>query len=199
MFAAVIMAGGMGKRFAAGYKLVAPIQGKPLIRLAAENALSVFSRVILVTGYRADLVYEVVKDLPLTICHNSLWGEGQSTTVKCGLRALRNEVPEGVCLIPGDQGFVKPSTMECLCRTSGQHPADILVPFYNGQQGNPTMFPSCVLDSLYRMTTGDRGGRALLKQRGFYQVDTDDPGVLQDIDTEEDYERYAKEGNKNEQ
>lgn len=191
MYTAIIMAGGKGTRFRGGYKLLAPIDGKPMVRIVAEKALRIFPEVILVTGYRADLILDAVEGLPLDICHNTAWAAGQSESLKCGLRALPKGT-EGICPMPADQAFVMDTTLDRLVQTASARPDSIIVPTFRGQRGTPTIFPASCLSELFSVLDGDQGGRALLKIRGFYPMETDDPGILSDIDTVEDYEKYRK-------
>jgi molybdenum cofactor cytidylyltransferase len=70
----------------------------------------------------------------------------------------------------------------------------VVVPSYQGRKGHPTIFPS----RLYRHILEDEyplGAKSIIKNEGnsvlFVQVD--DPGVIQDIDTFEDYRRLIGE------
>jgi molybdenum cofactor cytidylyltransferase len=65
--------------------------------------------------------------------------------------------------------------------------AGIVVPRYQGQRGNPVGFAAKFTDDLLRLS-GDQGARALFEKypSDVEYIDTDDAGILIDIDTPED-------------
>jgi len=66
----------------------------------------------------------------------------------------------------------------------------IAAPVYRGQRGHPVLFGGDWIQALRRLD-GDVGAQALIRQAGerFVASETDDPGVLFDIDRPEDLVR----------
>jgi molybdenum cofactor cytidylyltransferase len=67
--------------------------------------------------------------------------------------------------------------------------ARIALPLYRGQRGHPVGFSAVCREELLALS-GDNGARALLQQHAaeVIQLEVDDPGVLQDVDTRADAE-----------
>lgn len=110
---------------------------------------------------------------------------GQFSSLQAGLRAL----PPGVdCLFqPIDYPAVAEATVARLARTSGA----LVIPRHNGTRGHPVRIsPAIVAELLALPPTGQ--ARDVI--RSHYPVatflDVDDPGVVIDIDTPEDFARW---------
>jgi molybdenum cofactor cytidylyltransferase len=100
----------------------------------------------------------------------------------------------GWLLLPADMPLVKPQTMVQVASALGQHAAAYAQ--YKGRRGHPVAFGAELLSDLLRQS-GDEGARRILARYPAVAVDVSDPGVLLDMDTEEDLaalrERMAQE------
>src|SRR2546423_11165143 len=84
--AAVVLAAGRSTRMGGPNKLLAEIGGRPLVRIAAEEALASRGKpVIVVVGHQRDKVEAALKGLDIKIVHNPNFADGLSTSVKTGL------------------------------------------------------------------------------------------------------------------
>ncbi|GAA4033717.1 nucleotidyltransferase family protein [Actimicrobium antarcticum] len=88
-----------------------------------------------------------------------------------------------------DMPHVKSSTIAAL-DAAIRDGADIAVPVYLGQRGNPVGFSRQHRDALLRIR-GDRGARDIVRMSLVTEVEVDDPGILIDIDTPEDLLQFA--------
>ncbi len=185
--AAVIQAAGKGSRFKADtYKLLAPVEGKPMIIRTLEPVLEAgFEEIVVVIGAHANEMRRELMHYPVKIIENKYWEQGQSTSLAAGLRAVEHS-SERACLMLGDQPFLQASTLKALLAESEAHPDDVIVPMYGKKRGNPIVVPAYRYALLLELSEGDKGGRKLLETVGYRELSTDDPGVLRDIDTEED-------------
>ena len=88
--AAVIQAAGKGSRFHSDqYKLLAPVDGVPLIERTLEPVLRAgFDEVVVVIGFHAEEMRKVLMDYPVRIVENRNWEEGQSTSLSAGVNAV---------------------------------------------------------------------------------------------------------------
>lgn len=190
--AAVIQAAGKGSRFLSDqYKLLAPVAGVPMILRTADAVLQAgFDEIVIVLGHRAEEMRAVLAGLPVKIVENKDWEKGQSTSLSAGVRAVR-DTSDRVCLLLGDQPFLRPETLRGLIAESESHPGEIIVPFYQGKRGNPIVVPSVYYEQLLALTGGDEGGRKLLKEAGYRVLAVEDPGVLRDIDTIGELKQYG--------
>ncbi|NMA12783.1 MAG: nucleotidyltransferase family protein [Chloroflexi bacterium] len=192
-YAAVIMAAGGGTRFHSGsHKLLTRIDGKPILIHTVERVLSAgYRTVIVVLGYQAEALAALLQDIPVEIVLNKNWERGQSTSLQKGVLHL----PEGTrsaCLVLADQPFVSINTYRALARQQEEQPDKIIMPTYKGETGNPTMFPQLTFAELRSQSAADSGGRRLLKKYETCLLETNDPYVIRDIDTLEDFRKYTE-------
>ena len=112
--------------------------------------------------------------------------EGMGASLAFGVAA----VPEaaGWLVALADMPFVRPGTVQAVARRL-RDGGRIVVPCHRGKRGHPVGFGRLHLGELLGLT-GDQGGRSLL-ERGpddVELVETEDHGVLIDIDSRSDLE-----------
>jgi molybdenum cofactor cytidylyltransferase len=189
--AAILLAAGRGTRFGEEPKLLARFCGKALVRHAAEAAAhSTAGPVIVVTGYRADVVETELKGLPVQIVHNPQYADGLSTSLKAGFSALPPEARAAIILL-GDMPFVRPGLINAL--VGGWHARGeptALVPVLNGQRGNPVVLSRAIQTKITGLS-GDVGAGSILRGRlDVLEWPTEDPAIIQDIDTREEFTKH---------
>lgn len=105
-----------------------------------------------------------------------------------GVRFANNLYPEasGYIIALADMPFVQPKTIIAIAEKLLEGAA-IVAPLYQGRRGNPVGFAAKFTDELMRLS-GDQGARALFDryQTEVEYIETDDAGILMDIDTPED-------------
>lgn len=183
--AALVLAAGLSRRFGDGHKLLADLDGKPVIRHVVEAALASSARpVLLVTGHRAEAVGVAAGAGDFSRVTNTAYTEGLASSLQAGLRALPADL-DGVLVCLGDMPDIGPAVLEKLI--SAFNPVEgraICVPVHHGKRGNPTLWGMQFLPDLLRLE-GDAGARSLLVPHADWicEVPVDDPGILQDYDT----------------
>ena len=182
--AAIILAAGQGSRFGAELKLLAPLNGKPLVRHVAEAALrSSAAPVIVVTGHRAEEVEGSLIPSSLTTIRNPGFAEGLSASLKAGFKALPEEAEAAIVLL-ADMPLVTGRLIDELLAAwhdSGKPTA--LVPVCDGRRGNPVVLSRSLQASIEALL-GDRGAGAMLRAHpDVLEWPTYDRAVLQDVDT----------------
>ncbi len=146
------------------------------------------AQVIVVTGAQAGAVGKVLADLPVDIVVNESWAEGMSSSMRAGLRHLSPEI-QAVLLVLADQPGLTTDLLRSLVARYRATGALIVAPLYRGQRGNPVLFDRALFPELLAVR-GDRGGRNLIARypEQVEQVEVDDPAVIADIDSPEDYQ-----------
>jgi molybdenum cofactor cytidylyltransferase len=182
--AAIILAAGRGVRFGPDPKLLALLDGKPLVRHVAEAAVrSVAKPIIAVTGHKADDVEAAIDALPIQIIRNSLFAEGLSSSLKAGFAASPPEAGAVIVLL-GDMPFITANLIDELVsawQSTGRPAA--LIPISDGRRGNPVVL-SRMLEAAVRELSGDAGaGRILRNHPGVVEWPVESQAILQDIDT----------------
>lgn len=187
--AALILAAGLSSRFGQGHKLLAELEGKPVIRHVVEAALASSARpVLLVTGHQAEAVSQAAGP-GVQAVHNPAYAEGLASSLRAGLSALPAPGSErgldGVLVCLGDMPDVPSETLEKLI--AAFNPAEgraICLPVHGGKRGNPTLWGLQFLPDLKRLE-GDAGARSLFGPHAEWicEVPVESPGILHDYDT----------------
>ncbi|TXM90110.1 nucleotidyltransferase family protein [Methylobacterium sp. WL116] len=184
---AVLLAAGRGTRFGAEPKLLARLDGTPLVRHAAEAALASRARpVVVVLGAHAMAVRAVLHHLDLVFVENAAFGSGLSTSLRAGLAALPAETDAAVILL-GDMPRVTPAQIDRLAaayRAATPAPSAV-VPTIAGRRGNPVLLDRRVLGDALASLSGDHGAGPLLKGRADVLEIPGEPGTALDVDTPE--------------
>ena len=181
--AAVVLAAGRGTRFGQTPKLLAELDGKPLVRHAVEAALGAGLPTLVVVGHAEPEIRAALLDLPVTILSNPAYADGLSTSLKAGFAALPLGI-EGALILLGDMPRVRPGLLRLLVGTweSAGRPAAV-VPISAGRRGNPALISRRLSASIGKLT-GDSGAGPLLRSMdGVVEIEVADQGVLLDIDT----------------
>ncbi len=184
-WSALILAGGAGLRFGGG-KLLAPLAGVPVIRRTAEAVVGAgFAEVLVVTGADDAGIRAALAGLPTHITHAGDWAEGMAASLRSGIAAI-GPTSRGVCVFLGDMPLVPLGLCAPLIHAA-EAAGYAARPRLEGQPGHPVVFTRAAFDDLI-LLKGDQGAATLLKSRpeGVAYLDTDDAGVLTDIDAPAD-------------
>lgn len=185
--AGILLAAGGASRFGSPKQLLS-YQGMPLVRRLARVALaSGLSPVLVVSGAYTPEIRQALEGLAVDLLHNPDWQAGQSTSVKVGVNALPPEAGAVIFLL-ADQPFVDDSLVRALVEAHAQSLAPIVAPMVDGRRSNPVLFDRRTWED-FASLTGDAGGRALFSRYPATWVPWNDPRLLLDVDTTEDYQR----------
>jgi molybdenum cofactor cytidylyltransferase len=117
------------------------------------------------------------------------------TTVEHGLRWLEEQFHPGDAdawlLAPADHPTLAPEVVRLLLQARGEHPEqEIFVPTCGGRRGHPTLLTWRTVAAL-RSHPRTEGLNTFIRGRApaVREVPVDDPEVLADLDTPEDYQR----------
>jgi molybdenum cofactor cytidylyltransferase len=182
--AAIILAAGLGSRFGAAPKLLAELDGKPLVRHVAEAAVAAgVSPVLAVVGHHREEVGAMLAGLDVTLVPNPAYADGLSSSLRAGFAALPSGVEAAVILL-GDMPRVTPALIDGLAEVWRRHgEASAIVPTFAGRRGNPVLLARALAPAVASLR-GDVGAGPLLRARtDVLEWPVDDPAVLQDVDT----------------
>lgn len=189
--AGVILAAGAGRRFG-GLKQLASWHGQPLLQHVVTAALAgaALDPVVVVLGHEADQVLPSLQPFGsrITVVHNAAWSQGQSTSLHAALQSFehRSQPLSAVVFLLADQPDVTPGVIDALAAAHRHSRADVVVPHYRGQRGNPVLFDRSTFGAL-RALRGDVGGRALFSEPAWHVLAVDfDRSPPHDIDTQAD-------------
>jgi molybdenum cofactor cytidylyltransferase len=189
--AGVLLAAGTSSRFGDANKLLAPLDGEPLVRHAARTLVEAgLDPLVAVVGHQHDQVAAALDGLGFTVVTNPLYDDGQATSVRRGVEALDGEAVDAVVFALGDMPAVDPESVRALVRVYRTGEWTTLAAAVEGVRGNPVLFDCRHFDALTDVS-GDRGGRRILEEGADSAlVETGDDGVRHDVDTPADLERW---------
>ena len=160
--AAIVLAAGRSTRMGGPNKLLADIGGKPLVRIAVEQALAARARpVVVVTGHQRGEVEAALKGLSVTFAHNPDYAQGLSGSLKAGIAALPAEA-DGAIVCLGDMPQVDAALIDKLIAAfDPENGALVVVPTIAGKRGNPVVWSRRFFADLSHLE-GDVGARHLI-------------------------------------
>ncbi len=186
---AIVLAAGESKRFQAGNKLLAEIDGISLVERVVDAVVgSGVDRTYVVTGHQPDRIMSRLSNYTVTRIHNPRWQEGMGSSLACAAQRLANAPYQGilVCLadLPRLASHIVATVVQAFFQSDCQR---IAVPEHEGKLGHPVIFPIRFREQLAALT-GDQGARHLLQseKRSLIKVPQASSAIRSDIDTLED-------------
>jgi molybdenum cofactor cytidylyltransferase len=185
--AAIVLAAGRSTRMGGPNKLLAEISGKPLVRIAAEQALaSRATPVIVVTGHEHERVAGALAGLSVKLVHNSDFASGLGGSLRTGIAAVPADA-DGVVVCLGDMPQVDAALIDQLIAAfDPEKGALAVVPVFDGRRGNPVLWSRRFFPDLTAIE-GDIGARHLIGRynEAVVEIPVTGNAALVDVDTPE--------------
>jgi len=185
--AGILLAAGNATRFG-GKKLLHPLpDGVPVGIAAAANLGRAIRKTIAVVRQADVALTEPLRTLGFDVVVNSRADMGIGTSIAAGVGAAGDAA--GWLIALADMPWIDPVTI----REAGSRlaaGASVVAPVYEGKRGHPVGFSRKWCDQLLALS-GDRGAQGLVAAAGgeVELFDTQDPGVLLDVDHPRDVSR----------
>jgi molybdenum cofactor cytidylyltransferase len=114
---------------------------------------------------------------------------GMGTSLACGVAAAE---ANGWLIALADMPVIRPATIQAVAEAIAAG-AELAAPVFHGERGHPIGFARRFRAALTALD-GDRGGRDILAQysKELRLIEVEDPGVLVDIDREDDITAIAR-------
>ena len=160
--------------FAAGESFL-----RHLVAVFQEAQCQVFT----VVGEAAARIQALHSDLELIV--NPGWKEGQFSSARVGLERALERHPELVLLHPIDAPMIQPRTISLLQSRIGE--CDAVIPEFWGQPGHPLLLTSKGARGILAQPNVPHLEAAML-QLSVRRCAVDDRGVVQNLNTPEEYE-----------
>lgn len=187
MIWAVVLAAGGSRRMGA-QKMLLPFGDTTIVESVVRAALDAsLQGVVVVLGADDARVRETLGPYPVTFAVNADWQRGMLSSVQTGFEALPEKAAAVVVML-GDQPFVKAETVDELVARHRETRKGIVLPVHGGRRGHPVL-----IDKKYGAEIVALGPEATLREvvqahaADVLEVEIDDPDILRDIDTPEDY------------
>ena len=184
---AVLLAAGRSTRMGAANKLLAELDGAPMVARVAQRLLASRARpIIAVLGNQAEAVDAALGKLPVERVRNPEFIQGLSTSLKRGIVALPPDL-DGALVCLGDMPLISGRHIDRL--VAAFNPLEgraIIVPTRRGKRGNPVLWSKRFFPEMAELA-GDVGAKHLIGEHTelVSEVEMDDDAILVDIDTPE--------------
>jgi molybdenum cofactor cytidylyltransferase len=185
--AVLILAAGTSSRMGVTNKLLAEVDGIPMV-LRALNAAqaSRAASVTVVLGHEGAVVEALLASRPARVAHNPDFAQGLSTSLRCGIASLPEDA-QAVLVLLADMPRISAAHIDRLIEAWDPARPAIIVPQHQNRRGNPVLWPRALFAEM-QAVRGDRGARELLAQHAdqVQWVDIDDEAIFIDVDTPDD-------------
>jgi molybdenum cofactor cytidylyltransferase len=183
--AAIILAAGRSTRMGGPNKLLAELNGKPLVRIVTEQALASKAQgVIVVTGHQAEQVEKALQGLKVKFVRNPDFADGLASSVKAGIAAVPASA-DGAVICLGDMPLISAQLIDRLIEAFAPDRGNLIaVPVSDARRGNPVLWSRRFFNELMTLD-GDIGARHLIARHGeaVAEVAVEGFGAFLDIDT----------------
>lgn len=166
-------------------KLLEPVQGRPLLRRQAEQALATGHPVLVSLRPQDRARRNALTGLPVTI----LEVPDAATGLSASLRAAARTVQTALLVLPGDMPDLTTADLAQVIAAFAQAPDQCHRGASGDRPGHPVIFPARLLPEFAGLT-GDEGARAILARHGAKLVPLPQAHALTDLDTPEDWANW---------
>lgn len=191
----VLLAAGHSRRFGSQNKLMQPLHDGSIMALNSANSLisALPESIAVVRPEATELTVKLVNlGMDTIACADD--EQLMSDSLAVGIRFATSLYPSshGYIVALADMPFVQPKTIMAIEKKLLEG-ATIVAPRYQGQRGNPVGFSAKFTEDLMHLT-GDQGARVLFEkyQLEIEYIETDDAGILMDIDTPDDLQKRVQ-------
>lgn len=193
MVAAIVLAAGESGRIGTP-KALLRFGRKTFIRHIIDvlNSSEV-DKVVVVLGANAGEIKNELAGCSITVAINQDYRAGQLSSVLKGIESVEPFSPDGILLHPVDNPMVSTEVIESLVEKFSETSCLIALPTFKRKRGHPVLFSAKLFDEL-KKAPPDIGARSVVWSHAaeLVEVETQDEGVICDIDTQEDYENLQR-------
>jgi len=163
VIAGILLASGASTRFG-GDKLLAMLDGRPVVRWSAEALAGAVDALVVVVRDDGSAIRAALDGLPVRWAINRDAERGMSTAIRAGIATLTDDVGAAIVAL-GDQPLVDARVVEQLVARWRNGEARAVQPHYDDGRGHPVLFDRTLFPAL-RALEGDVGARAVLDSVG---------------------------------
>ncbi|MFI5361972.1 MAG: NTP transferase domain-containing protein [Elusimicrobiota bacterium] len=191
----LVLAAGRGSRFGVGSKMLADVDGRPVLRHVVESALaSRLDPVVVVLGAGAEAGLQAIAgidDARLRVVFNPAWASGKASSFDVGLREAPADAP-GVVALLGDMPRVKPWLIDRVLsefELSGRLSFPVFPGADGPVKGHPTAYPRDLFGEVGQLVGDDTAMAAIRRHWSeAVKIPLEDASSQADIDTARDLE-----------
>jgi len=193
MIAALILAAGESKRMNDFPKANLLIGDKTFLTTIVDVMHSAgINQVYVVLGKDADRIKKKNPNLDVTYVINKEYKKGQLSSIQAVLEVIPR-ILDSLIIDLVDHPLIKVSTVQSLIKARRTIKVPIIIPTYHEKRGHPVLFGREVFNQLMEAPM-DIGARAVVwnNQDALHEIETEDIGIVVDINTPEDYTKWCE-------
>jgi molybdenum cofactor cytidylyltransferase len=195
MIVAVILSAGESSRMGRP-KALLPIDGVRFVEKIVSTLKSTdVGNIIVVLGHNAEEIRRKISDLPVTILINHDYKQGQLSSLQVAIRHLESSGSpvDGILVHLVDHPYIEAKLVNLMIDRFYETKKLIVVPRFQDRRGHPVIFARVLFPELLAAGT-DQGAKPVVHAHrdDTLEIDTNDKGVLIDIDTPEEYRLHVK-------
>jgi molybdenum cofactor cytidylyltransferase len=179
----VVLAAGRGSRFdGPGHKLSQTLHDRTVLGTTLMRVIeSRLPLVVVTTEPLAGEAARLVAQRDVLVLPAVEAQRGMARSIVAGVSARADA--GGWLILPADMPLVQPQSLHAVAQALPGHAS--VVPYHGGRRGHPVGFSAELFSELLALT-GDEGARRLLLRYPSHAIELPDPGILVDIDTQQD-------------
>ncbi|HLQ73293.1 MAG TPA: nucleotidyltransferase family protein [Bacillota bacterium] len=192
----ILLAAGLSQRMGQ-LKALLEWEGKPLIKYQVEQMkLAGVQHIHVVLGYRKEDIEKQLVNEDVYLHWNERYEQGKSTSIRKGASHLTDD--SVATFISSVDQPVQARTLTQMVHALKQTDKSIVIPTMNQRKGHPLLLARSKFDELLQVNEETEGLRHLIQmnEQDIHFVSINDPSILYNFNTIEDYERHRREGKK---
>ena len=193
MIVAVVLSAGASSRMGRP-KALLPVDGVPFIeRIVRALERTEVNRTLVVLGHNAEAMREAIAYLGVDTVVNPDYARGQLSSLHTAIRVLNGEPVEAILVHLVDHPFIESRLVDRMIERFRAEEKLIVVPRFNGRRGHPVLFSSKLFPEFLAASL-DTGAKPVVRghPEETLELDTEEAGILVDIDTPEEYRKHVK-------
>jgi len=192
--ALIILSAGRSTRMGESKALMRFGNWTTLELLVRTGAAAGIGRIVTVIGHRAEEIRAAHSFTGIGVNYSWAMNRAQESeqieSLKAGLQALEGEFLDAFFFLPVDYPLVTRADFTALIGAHRKHPGpeNLFIPVFGEHRGHPVLCRAAMRETILALPAG-KTARDLLAEEGVVPVEVQNPGILEDMDTRDDYRR----------
>ncbi len=147
---------------------------------------------VVVLGCEQKVIRETLSSFNGKIVINVAWEHGQLSSIITGVEALNLNDCDGALILPVDHPLISSALIRALMNEFEESGKKIIIPVYEGRRGHPLIISSDLFPEIKNASSAV-GLREVIRTHSndIGVVPTTEEGILLNIDTPDDYQKYV--------